>query len=194
MKRAVVLLGSPRARGISDAMGEIFHHGLEKAGMACTLIAVRDFAVVPCAGCNVCASKPHVCPLSRSDSAEELFNAIESADLLAVACPVYFYGLPAHFKALIDRSQRYWNLGLTTSPDRPLVVLLAAGRIRGERLFSGCLSTLALFGNALGFQMSGKFLLRGTDQNSGLWKVEAKIKDPGATHWADLLPSAANGD
>ena len=89
------------------------------------------------------------------------------------ASPIFFYALPAGFKAWIDRGQRFWAAcldrpGSTTvppaSPDKPVLALLAAGRPHGEELFSGALRTLRWFLPLLGARLVDSRCFRGLDR------------------------------
>jgi hypothetical protein len=100
------------------------------------------------------------------DGAEQLFANLEAASGLALCAPVYFYHLPAQAKAWIDRSQSRYLVRreyLHVGPPRPAWITLVAGRPRGEKLFSGILSTLRYFLEIFHFEITDTVLLRGLD-------------------------------
>jgi putative NADPH-quinone reductase len=167
---AVVLLCGPRAGGNSDTAGLAFADGLARAGVEARVIRLREQAITPCRGCGSCAKTPqHRCPLSDGDDVEALFSAIMHARILAFASPVYFYHVPALFKALIDRAQRHYEVRMAAEPSHPASpprsaqVLLVAGRKTGERLFEGTLLTLKYFLWPFYFRPAEPCLLRGLD-------------------------------
>ncbi|WP_428560811.1 MAG: flavodoxin family protein [Solidesulfovibrio sp. DCME] len=163
---AVVFLCGPRAGGNSDTAGLAFARGLDAAGIAVRLVRLREASVAPCRGCGACAGPGHRCPLDRDgDAAEALFDAIAAASIAAFAAPIYFYHLPALFKAFIDRAQRRYAVageGVPVAPG-PAHALLVAGRPRGERLFEGALLTLKYFLRPLGRALGPSWLGRGLD-------------------------------
>jgi multimeric flavodoxin WrbA len=164
----VVFLCGPRAGGNSDAAGRAFAAGLARAGHTPWIIALRDHSVAPCRGCGACAGPAHRCVLDRpGDDAAELFAALDAAPVAAFAAPIYFYHVPALFKAFIDRAQRRYEIrqaeGPGETPDRLAYPLLVAGRPRGERLFEGALITLKYFLWPFGFLPGPATLLRGLD-------------------------------
>jgi multimeric flavodoxin WrbA len=164
----VVFLCGPRAGGNSDAAGRAFAAGLARAGQAPRIIALRDHDVAPCRGCGACAGPGRRCVLDRpGDAAGELFAALDAAPVAAFAAPIYFYHVPALFKAFIDRAQRRYEIrqaeGPGETPDRLAYPLLVAGRPRGERLFEGALITLKYFLWPFGFLPGPATLLRGLD-------------------------------
>jgi multimeric flavodoxin WrbA len=166
---AVVFLCGPRDGGNSDAAGLTFAASLARAGVAPRVIRLREHEVVPCRGCGACAETPgNRCPLSGGDAAEALFDAMDQALVLAFASPIYFYHVPALFKAFIDRAQRRYAVRLAgdraaARPERPAHVLLVAGRRQGERLFDGTLLTLKYFLWPFHRRLAEPCLLRGMD-------------------------------
>jgi multimeric flavodoxin WrbA len=140
--------------------------------------------VRPCRGCGVCAIGPgHGCPLA-GDAAEFLFDAIGEASVLAFASPVYFYHLPALFKALIDRAQRHYELrlarqaaGEAAPAERVAEVLLVAGRREGQQLFTGSLLTLRYFlWSFYARPVENPCLLRGFDAPDDLASDSAAVE------------------
>ena len=127
-------------------------------------IALQEKHIRPCRGCQSCDAAPHVCPLARTDDAEAVFAAIAAADVVLWTSPVYFYGLPAQAKALVDRSQRIWagvEAGRPAGKGPLVLAALAAGRPRGEQLFTGSLLGLKYFFASFGARIADTRTLRG---------------------------------
>ena len=161
--RILSLLGSPRANGTTHTMTRLIAGGLSGGGPV-EEIALQEKHIRPCRGCQSCDAAPHVCPLARTDDAEAVFAAIAAADVVLWTSPVYFYGLPAQAKALVDRSQRIWAGGEAGRPagKGPLVLAaLAAARPRGEQLFTGSLLGLKYFFASFGARIADTRTLRG---------------------------------
>lgn len=152
----LILLCSPHAGGVTD------HLGLAASGIAgSTALALRDFHIHPCTGCGHCA-KNGGCVYD--DDTQCLFKTMNSAGALLIISPIYFYALPAPFKAFIDRSQFCWQKESDCWPVRKKAgAILVAGRPRGEKLFDGALLTLRWFLKPFCFQLTDKLLLRGLD-------------------------------
>lgn len=161
-----VFLCGPRPGGNSDAAGLAFAAGLAATGREARVIRLREHGLAPCRGCGACAKPGNRCPLDREDdAAEALFEAVKAAPLAVFAAPIYFYHVPALFKAFIDRAQRHYEARLAgaTLPERPAHVLLVSGRPRGERLFEGALLTLKYFFWPFHLRLEEPCLLRGFD-------------------------------
>jgi hypothetical protein len=118
-----------------------------------------------------------------TDQAEELFAPLLAAPVVLFAAPIYFYHLPAQFKGLIDRSQRYYALRekgdprVAALPRRPAHVVLAAGRPTGEKLFEGSLLTLKYFLHSFNRSLDGTLLFRGKDRPGDLAADPAACDD-----------------
>lgn len=101
MSRIVVLTGSVRKDGNTDLLAKAF---AEEAGKLheVEVISVADYDVHPCIGCNSCFTREgHRC--FREDDMQRIYDSLLQADILVVASPVYFYGISAQLKAVIDR-------------------------------------------------------------------------------------------
>lgn len=166
---------SPHAAGVTDTLAETFAAGLGDAGLSPARIPFREHPVLPCTGCGACARPPHACILAGRDDAEWLFARFAAAPLVVLASPIFFYALPATFKAWIDRGQRFWAAvagcaptGAPAAPSRPdakpVLALLAAGRANGRELFSGALRTLRWFLPLLGGRLADSRCFRGLDR------------------------------
>ena len=182
MNNVLVLQCSPHAGGVSDSVANLFIKGMAEAGIEARTAALRDYAFSPCTGCGGCSRPPHKCVLADRplpgqngpgavpDQAGEVFQLINDAGLIMISSPIYFYFLPAHFKALIDRTQRFWMLRggedrvpLTLSRAKPVLVAMTAGRRRGKLLFSGSLLSLKYFLAPLESGIRETRLLRGLE-------------------------------
>ena len=95
------LSGSPRKGGNTELLAEAFakgasaHHHVE-------IVSVRDVKVNPCLGCNACfVSEGNSC--AQKDDMALIYEKMNHADMLVIASPVYFYGISAQLKTVIDR-------------------------------------------------------------------------------------------
>ncbi len=173
--QALAISCSPRRGGNSDAAAELFSRGIEAAGGACRTLHLRDHPVSPCVGCGACAKGPaHACPLAEEDQGGEVFAAVLEASLVCLVSPIYFYHVPALFKALIDRGQRFYNARLAGAPEvanlppKQAFPILIAGRKTGERLVEGALLSLKYFLSPLNITLADPLTLRGLDARGDL--------------------------
>lgn len=101
MSRIVVLVGSRRKGGNTDLLVQSFVEGASKGNIV-DVVSVADYIVNPCIGCNSCfAREGHKC--FQDDDMNEIYDKLLLADIVVVASPVYFYGISAELKAIVDR-------------------------------------------------------------------------------------------
>lgn len=101
MSKVVVLVGSVRKGGNTELLAEAFANGAEKENEV-EIISVADDKIFPCIGCNSCFQREgHGC--FQQDDMQKIYPKLAEADVIAVASPVYFYGISAQLKAVIDR-------------------------------------------------------------------------------------------
>lgn len=100
-KKVLILSGSPRKRGNSDALCYEFLLGAKKAGNEVEKIFISNKKIGYCTGCYTCSQTGRC--VQKDDMTEILEKMIE-ADVIVMATPVYFYSIDAQLKTLIDRT------------------------------------------------------------------------------------------
>lgn len=114
--RVLVVLGSPRRHGNTDALAEALARGAEAAGGEVTMLVAADSGARVCRGCNACSLMGE-CVLR--DGMDDVYEALDAAEAIAVASPVYFATVPAVLKTLYDRCQPYWARRYVLGEARP---------------------------------------------------------------------------
>lgn len=149
----VGIAGSARRWGNSDRLlGEALQAASQE-GAETTRILPRDLSLDPCQACDACRG-PGRCVID--DRADSTHTRLKAASALIVATPIYFGGLPAHFKALVDRAQVQhwlWEHSGSPSPQRPALLLVVGGRPRIHNALAGIRTTVAGWLAVLGFRL-----------------------------------------
>lgn len=113
--KTLILNGSPRVHGDTAALlAELKKH---LAGEVMEISAYRD-DIGPCVDCRYCW-KQDGCAIN--DGMQAVYQALEEADNVVIASPLYFSQLTGPLLSLASRFQRYY----------------AARRFRGEKPFAG---------------------------------------------------------
>lgn len=102
--KIVVLMGSPNRKGSTSILVESFRKGAEKAGHSCEVIDVCHANIHPCTGCIACGYEG---PCVQKDDVEMIRAKLLAADMVVFATPLYYYGMSAQLKAVVDRFCAY---------------------------------------------------------------------------------------
>lgn len=106
MKKYIVISGSPRKDGNSDAIAEKYISEIEKSGGEVTLFRVADKKITPCIACGSC-KKTGKC--IHKDDAADVIEAMTQCDGAVLIAPIYFGDVPGTNKVLIDRFYCLFN-------------------------------------------------------------------------------------
>ena len=98
--KILVLTGSPRKNGNSNTLAEHFINGAKEAGHEVTRFDAASSKVHPCIACNKCGMNG---PCMFKEDFEVVREHIIPADLVAFATPMYYFGISAQLKTVIDR-------------------------------------------------------------------------------------------
>ena len=101
MKKIVVITGSPRRNGNSNAMAEAFIKAAEAAGHSVKRFDAASMRLDGCRACETCFKTGKAC--SFDDDFNTIAPAILEADAVVFTMPVYWYSIPAQIKGVIDR-------------------------------------------------------------------------------------------
>lgn len=93
-------MGSPNKNGSTSLLAEEFARGAREAGHNVERINAAHADVHPCTGCIHCGYEG---PCVQKDGVDAIRAKILSADMMVFATPLYYYGMSAQLKALLDR-------------------------------------------------------------------------------------------
>ena len=98
--KIVLLEGSPNQHGSSNLLADCFRQGAEEAGHTVEIIDAAHADIHPCTGCIHCGYEG---PCVQKDEMESIRPRILGADMMVFVTPLYYYGMSAQLKILIDR-------------------------------------------------------------------------------------------
>ena len=98
--KILVLKGSPNINGSTNMLADSFSKGANEAGHEIVEIDAAHADISPCIGCVNCGYEGE-CVLH--DDMDKFRTEILSSDMLVFATPLYYYGMSAQLKILIDR-------------------------------------------------------------------------------------------
>ena len=98
--KIIILEGSPNRKGSSNLLADCFKQGAEEAGHTVEIIDAAHADIHPCTGCIHCGYEG---PCVQKDEIDRIRPKILEAGMLVFATPLYYYGMSAQLKVLIDR-------------------------------------------------------------------------------------------
>lgn len=105
-KQILVISTSPRKGGNSDTLADAFVQGAREAGHSVEKVSLHDKTIGFCKGCLTCV-KTQQCVIH--DDAAAIAQQMLTADVLAFATPVYYYGMCGQMKTLLDRANPLYS-------------------------------------------------------------------------------------
>lgn len=158
----LVFSASPNEKGNTHNLMEKFLEGLEGNK---EIIEVYDEKIGPCIDCKYCY-KVETCAIK--DDMIEVYDKIKKSDIIIIATPMYFSGVPAPLKALIDRLQVYWGKKYIRK-DRSDIkakrgVILATGGSSCPNMFKPIEETLVFAMAAMDAKIEEKIYIESTDK------------------------------
>lgn len=103
--KVIAFLGSPRKDGNTELLLKEAIKGINDSGYDVAVFNLSAMSIGPCQDCGGC-NATGVCIID--DDMSEIYSAIREADRIILASPIFFFGLSAQTKIMIDRCQSFW--------------------------------------------------------------------------------------
>lgn len=158
----LILTGSPRKESNTDILAKAFADGA-KTKHNVEIISVNDYKVNACIGCNSCFSREgNKC--FQNDGMTEIYSKMSNADMLVIASPVYFYGISAQLKNIIDRCHTPMRKNFNI---KSLALLLVAGSTK-PCVFDAIIKQYELIIDYFNFEDKGRALVGGVNDRGAI--------------------------
>jgi len=164
------LAASPRTGGNSEILLDACLKGTAQAGLSAEKIRICDLNISPCLNCGGCA-KTGTCVVK--DDMQMLHEKFRDMKLLVVSSPVFFMGLPAQLKAVVDRCQAIWARKYILhrrmpKPETRRAAFIQVGGMKKEKIFDCGLITIGAFFATLDYTFFGELLLNNIDEKGAV--------------------------
>lgn len=120
--KILLISGSPHKAGTTSVLIKAFSRGAESAGHEVYHFNAGEKEVHPCIACERCHSAVSACVFR--DAFDEIRDMLIEADAVVFASPIYYYGLTAQLKAVIDR---FYGIDEQLRTAKKTALLLACG-------------------------------------------------------------------
>lgn len=102
--KITVLAGSPHKKGSSNMLAEQFIMGAKENGHKVEILDVAHMDMHPCIGCDHCGMNGDC--IHRDDNMI-IRDTLLSSDMVVFVTPIYYFGMSAQLKMVIDRFYSY---------------------------------------------------------------------------------------
>lgn len=166
-KKVLGILGSPCTDGNTAVLLDAVLEGAREAGAYVERIDIGDLEIFPCDGCRECDATG-VCVL-KEDDMPDIFKKIREVDALVLASPIFFMGVSAQLKAMIDRCQCFWIERFVLKRRRyggkshPKGLFASAAGSPKPEVFEPAIHCIKALFIALDYSYAGEILLGHTD-------------------------------
>ena len=157
MKKVLVITGSARKCGNSSKLAEAFMKGALEAGHEAERIDSAQLDVKGCVVCNNCFKDGRPCAMG--DDFNLVAPAIEKADVIVFATPIYWFTFPARIKAVIDKLYAFCVAKTDLSGKE--CVLLACGEAEDACTPDGLVASYHLIADYLKWKNAGELCVLG---------------------------------
>ncbi len=180
MNNILAIASSPRRHGNSETLlGEVLS-AFDKKNFIVKKIVLSDLNILPCNGCQACF-KTGRCIIK--DDMQALYKGLLACDILLVASPIYFQGLPCQLKCAIDRCQALWarkyilkKTPLNKNARRIGGAILVSASAGAANTFKGAIITLKALFKTLDILYKKELLVEGLEEKSDAAKNRVLLK------------------
>lgn len=171
-KHILILVGSFRLQGCTQAAAETAKTAFENSGKTVEMLNVANMNICGCIGCEQCWTDGNIC--TQHDDMDMVYEAIDKADLILLATPMYYAAMSAQIKAVVDRFH-----AIRKSCKRTQIhlvgkecALLVIGHVLPEEKYAGIILQHQLMCDHLLMTNAGTFQVRGCFHEGDFQKTE----------------------
>lgn len=177
-KKLTVLLGSPRKEGNSERLAAALAKGAAGAGYAVETVRLYGMKLTGCIDCRKCWTNGSHCFLK--DDMQEVYAALDAADVIAFASPLYFYSWSTYMKPAWDRLIPYYMPNSKVDMKGRRVILLSTAGDSDPACFDGLKKSFELACGYCKWNVAGQICAHGVHgageiaENGGDWLRQAE--------------------
>ncbi|MBI4284286.1 MAG: flavodoxin family protein [Chloroflexi bacterium] len=172
------IMGSPRLKSNTDLLLDEALKGTQSLGAEVEKLVVDRCHIEPCKEYYGCF-KDGNCVIR--DDMDDIYPKLLLADIVIVASPIFFYGLTAQVKALIDRCQALWARKYILHQKLPNTsrkgAFIGVGATKGKKLFEGSVLTIKYFFLSIGVKYADELLVWGVDKRGEIEEHPARLTE-----------------
>ena len=153
-----IIIGSPRKGGDTHALAREAEKGLSSRNISSEFFFLNEMAFSGCQACYACKQEDNI-HCTRNDDMQSFYDAIDHADGLIIATPIYFGGVTGQTKLWLDRLFPYLSIDLGNHlPSKIPVSVIYTQNQPDPTLFTGAMNTFEYVLRLLGFDMRNRLI------------------------------------
>lgn len=178
--KALAFQGSPRIEGNTDILLKETLKPVYESGHDVILFKLNFMNIKPCQDCGWC-DKTGRCIIN--DDMDEIYDAIREADRIILASPIFFFGVSAQAKIMIDRCQSFWcekyllNKPIPEGSFRRKGLLLLVGGMKKEVGIQCAEATAKAFFRTISVSEHETLSFTGIDAKGAILEHPTALKD-----------------
>jgi len=170
----LAIAGSPRKGGNTQLLLQEAIRGLREGGAETLHLILGELRISPCQNCGGCF-KQNLCIIQ--DEMQPIYSYLRELDILIVASPIFFCGLTAQTKGMMDRCQALWALRYIHKQSVSLPAgkkrwgfFISVSGMKRKNIFRGAIQSFRCWLATLEIQYRGSLLFPGVDEKGEILK------------------------
>jgi multimeric flavodoxin WrbA len=179
--KVIGIAGSPRRDGNTDHLLRQVIDGASSQGAKTKTIILSELNISPCRHCDGCIQTGK-CVID--DDMQRIHTDLREADRIILASPIFFMGVTAQTKAMIDRCQALWvikyvlKMPVAINPDKKRTgFFVSVGGTRLRHLFEPAMATVKSWYTTLDITYAGELVFPGIDDKGAIDLHPSALKD-----------------
>ena len=175
------IAGSPRRNGNTALLLQQALQGAAAKGAQTKTVCLSELSISPCRHCDQCLAEGK-CAIE--DDMQWLSGELRRSDFIILASPIFFMGVTAQTKAMIDRCQALWVIkyvlklpvALNHSGKRK-GLFISVGSTTSSNLFQPAIATVRSWFTTLDVAYGGELLFSGIDKKGDIVNHPTALKE-----------------
>jgi multimeric flavodoxin WrbA len=179
--KVLAIAGSPRREGNTDHLLQQVIAGASNQGAKTKTVVLSELNISPCRHCDGCI-KTGKCVID--DDMQWIHTDLREYDRIVLASPIFFMGVTAQSKAMIDRCQALWvikyvlKLPVAINPGKERKgIFVSVGGTRFRNLFQPAMATVKSWFTTLDINCDGELVFSGIDDMEAILRHPTALKD-----------------
>lgn len=151
--KILVLTGSPHEQGTTALLADEFCAGAKESGHDVVRFDTAKLNINPCLGCFHCRKNDGKCVYD--DDMKKIYPHLLTADAVVLVTPLYYFGMTAQLKSVIDR---FFSINASLREKSKKLLLISACGNKEARAMDALVANFHAISRYLNWEESGMVL------------------------------------